>query len=155
MSRGGREGGTLPRLAPYKNIMLKSCSYCGRIHKVGEICPKKPKYRKVNYSKADKFRHTYAWQCKQMSILDRDYHICRICNEGSYGTYAGAAYYSKGLSVHHIEPLDERFDMRLEDENLITCCPWHHKMAEDGDIPRDYLHELAQTSPRWDRSQNL
>ena len=66
-----------------------------------------------------------------------------------------AAYYSKGLSVHHIEPLDERFDLRLEDENLITCCPWHHKMAEDGDIPRDYLHELAQTSPRWDRSQNL
>lgn len=85
-------------------------------------------------------------------ILDRDYHICRICNEGSYGTYAGAAYYSKGLSVHHIEPLEEAFDLRLEDGNLITCCAWHHKMADDGEIPRDYLHGLTQTSPRWDRS---
>ena len=51
------------------------------------------------------------------------------------------------LQVHHIEPLEERFDLRLDDGNLVTLCSMHHRMAEDGDIPRDYLHDLAVTSP--------
>ena len=75
--------------------------------------------------------------------MQRDFHLCRICNDGKYGRYGGR------LSVHHIEPLVECFDRRLDDENLITACPWHHKMADDGKIPREYLHELAVTSPRW------
>ena len=91
------------------------------MHKVGEVCPKKPTYGKRKYTAADRFRFTAAWQRKRSDILDRDYHICRICNEGSYGTYAGAAYYSKGLSVHHIEPLEERFDLRREEDDLLTC----------------------------------
>ena len=36
------------------------------------------------------------------------------------------------------------------DGTLLTCCSRHHRMADDGDIPRDYLHELAEASPRWD-----
>ena len=49
--------------------------------------------------------------------------------------------------MHHIEPLEERFDLRLDDGNLLTCCSRHHRMADDGDILRDYLHELAEASP--------
>ena len=47
------------------------------------------------------------------------------------------------LSVHHIEPLHENWERRLDDENLITLCPRHHEMAERGHIKRDYLHALA------------
>lgn len=56
---------------------------------------------------------------------------------------------NQDLSVHHIEPLEERFDLRLENDNLVTCCSRHHEMAEAGKIPREYLHALAQVSPRW------
>lgn len=129
--------------------MLKSCRYCGRIHPSDYVCPKKPKPAKHRNSKTASFRKTYAWQRKRSSIVRRDFSLCRICNDGSYGVF-GTPGLNQDLQVHHIEPLEERFDLRLDDGNLLTCCSRHHQMAEDGDIPRDYLHGLAKTSPRWE-----
>lgn len=128
--------------------MLKSCKYCGRIHDSRYICPKKPKPKKHRNSKAAVFRKTYAWQKKRDQIVRRDFHLCRVCNEGSYEVFDVPGL-DLELQVHHIEPLEERFDLRLDDGNLLTCCSRHHQLAEDGDIPRDYLHDLAMTSPRW------
>lgn len=133
--------------------MLKSCPYCGRIHPSGYKCPKKSqdRYQKSN-SKADKFRKTWTWQKKREWILKRDFHLCRICNEGRYGDFSKVNRiqgHSDPLQIHHIEPLDECFDRRLDEENLITTCSQHHEMAEAGRIPREYLHELTRTSPRW------
>ena len=132
-------------------ILLKSCVYCGKAHPIGVECSEKPRYDRPRVSQADKFRRSYAWKTKQAAILQRDFHLCRICNDGKYGRYDGRLYSAVRvkLSVHHIEPLAECFERRLDDENLVTACPWHHKMADDGEIPRDYLHELAVTSPRW------
>lgn len=53
------------------------------------------------------------------------------------------------LQVHHIEPLEEREDLRLEEDNLITLCIQHHSMADNGKIPRALLHSLTETPPRW------
>ena len=131
-----------------ENHVLKSCRYCGRIHPKGYICPKKPKPAPHRNGKIAGFRKTYAWQKKRDQIVRRDFHLCRVCNEGSYGVF-GVPGLESNLSVHHIEPLEERFDLRLDEGNLLTCCDGHHRMADDGDIPRDYLHDLAQTSPRW------
>lgn len=128
--------------------MLKSCKYCGRIHPKGYVCPKKPKPAKHRNSKTAAFRKTYAWQKKRERIVRRDFYLCRACNEGSYKVF-GVPGLDQELQVHHIEPLEERFDLRLDDGNLVTLCSMHHRMAEDGDIPRDYLHDLAVTSPRW------
>lgn len=128
--------------------MLKSCKYCGRIHPRGYICLKKPKAAKHKNSKAAAFRNTSAWRKKRKQIFRRDFHLCRVCNEGSYDVF-GVPGLDLDLQVHHIEPLEERFDLRLDDGNLLTCCSRHHRLAEDGDIPRDYLHDLAVTSPRW------
>ena len=83
---------------------------------------------------------------KRERIVRRDFHLCRACNEGSYKVF-GVPGLDQELQVHHIEPLEERFDLRLDDGNLVTLCSMHHRMAEDGDIPRDYLHDLAVTSP--------
>ena len=129
--------------------MLKSCKYCGRIHDSKFVCPKKPKAGKHRSdSKAAAFRKTYAWQKKSKDIVRRDFYLCRICNEGSYGVF-GIPGLVKLLHVHHIEPLVECFERRLDDDNLLTCCSLHHELAEAGEIPRDYLHELAVTPPRW------
>lgn len=129
--------------------MLKSCKYCGGIHPSKYVCPKKPPRSPHKGSKAVLFRRKYIWQKKRDHIVQRDYHMCRVCNEGSYGTFGIPGLNDQPLQVHHIEPLEERFDLRLDDDNLVTCCDGHHKMAEAGEIPRGYLHGLAQTSPRW------
>ena len=130
--------------------MLKACPYCGRIHDSQYDCPMKPKrWKQRKESKANSFRHTYAWKQKRDTIVKRDYQMCRICNEGSYGDFSRTRDPKEPLQVHHIEPLEECYDRRLDEENLITVCWQHHEMAEAGKIPRDYLHELADTSPRW------
>ena len=33
---------------------------------------------------------------------------------------------------------------RLDDDNLITVCGYHHEMAESGQIDRQALHEIAK-----------
>ena len=128
--------------------MLKSCSYCGRIHEKGFVCPKKPQRGRHKNIEADRFRRSYVWQNRRKQILLRDFYLCRICNEGSYGDF-GVVKDTSLLQIHHIEPLEERFDLRLEDDNLVTTCQTHHRMAEDGEIPRKYLHELTLIPPRW------
>lgn len=47
---------------------LKSCKYCGRIHKKDFICPMKPRSNKYKTSEADKFRWTKAWQRKRQEV---------------------------------------------------------------------------------------
>lgn len=128
--------------------MLKSCKYCGLIHPSGFICPKKPAPAKHRNPVTDRFRRSYIWQKKQKTIVQRDFYLCRICNDAHYGVFT-LPWQRTLLQVHHIEPLEESFERRLEDSNLLTCCTRHHELAEAGAIPRDYLHGLAETSPRW------
>lgn len=129
--------------------MKRSCKYCGRTHSLDYECPMKLRYDKPRNSVADKFRKSRIWRNRRSVVVQRDFHMCRICVDGRYGTYLSGSYYADKLSVHHIEPLDERYDLRLDEDNLLTCCPWHHKMADAGEIDRGYLHELAKTPPRW------
>ena len=49
--------------------MLKSCSYCGKIHDSKYICKEKPK-RKKEVTKADRFRWTRLWQKKREDIVN-------------------------------------------------------------------------------------
>ena len=127
--------------------MLKSCPYCGLIHDSRDSCPKRPKRKREPNKRFSAFRSSWAWQRKRDTILWRDYHLCRICNAGGYGVFLPAS--DAELQVHHIEPLEEREDLRLEEGNLITLCIQHHRMADDGKIPRALLHALAETPPRW------
>ncbi len=127
--------------------MMVSCRYCGRTHKRGDICPKRPRanYPKGAPTRADKFRRTRKWQDMRELILDRDYHMCRICFEGTRGTFPPGQ-----LQVHHIVPLVEDYRLRLDEDNLITLCPLHHHDAEDGTISRAELRALASHPPRWE-----
>ena len=46
--------------------------------------------------------------------------------------------------MHHIVPLVEDYEKRLDDDNLITLCSRHHEMAEKGDIDRRELLRIAK-----------
>ena len=68
--------------------------------------------------------------------MERDRMCCRMCLK------AGQIEY-RGLSVHHIIPLAVDFDKRLDDDNLITLCRFHHERAERGQIKAWELLQLA------------
>ena len=109
---------------------------------LGFICPMKPKNNKYKTSEADKFRWTRSWQKKRDDIRRRDKHLCQICIRKLYNTINKYNY--NNLEVHHIVPIKESYDLRLEDTNLITLCEYHHELAEQGTIPRDELLSIVK-----------
>ena len=120
--------------------MLKSCKYCGRIHDKKFICPNKPIRKTFKKTEEDKFRNTKAWQRKREYIKDRDKGLCQVCIRKLYNTIKQYNYID--IEVHHIEPLREAYDLRLEDDNLISLCKYHHELAEKGEIHKNILKDM-------------
>lgn len=113
------------------------CTVCGKIHEGG--CRRE--YINVERnSQADKFRNTQLWKRTAKAILERDFHCCRVC-------FASGILTNRKLSVHHIVPLAEDYEQRLEWGNLITLCQSCHARAEHGAIPRKTLLHLASIPP--------
>lgn len=119
--------------------MYKTCSRCGRIHDFNKSCYRNQKSR--NLTDADKFRKTYKWHKKSDDIRARDKYLCRCCLVDIYNTQSQINF--NKLEVHHIVPLEEDYGLRLDDDNLITLCDYHHKLAENNVIPRDILKLLT------------
>jgi len=127
--------------------MNRSCSICGGTHKSNEDCPYKAKRKRKAYDSdsltiADKFRSTKKWQHKRERINERDNYMCQVCIRKLYNTVSKQYNYDK-ISVHHIKPLHSHYDLRLDDDNLICLCGYHHKMAEDNDIPVSVLKRIV------------
>lgn len=122
--------------------MKKSCQYCGRIHDSKFICAAKPKRGKKGTEQA-KFRSSYKWTKKSQEIRERDGFMCQACLHELHdiGT---RKYNCKDLEVHHIVPIEEDETLKLDDNNLITLCEGHHKLAESGAITRETLRGLLQ-----------
>lgn len=121
--------------------MLRSCKYCGRVHESKYNCGKRP-VKKKNWNKADSFRRTQKWTEKSLEIRVRDKYLCQACIRGLSGTFTKLNY--TDLSVHHIIPIQEDWERRLDNMNLITLCGIHHEMAENGGISRKLLFEIAR-----------
>lgn len=116
-----------------------TCSRCG-IVKRGHICPYKTYKKKNKDSKADKFRCTKVWTNKSLEIRQRDRYLCKVCINNLYHTIN--TYNYNKLEVHHITPIEEDYNKRLDNDNLITLCNYHHKLAEAGEIPKEELYKL-------------
>lgn len=122
--------------------MYKSCPYCGRIHEYNHVCSKKPiRYKQRFSTRNNSFRNTYAWQQKRTHIKERDLYMCVVCAQD---IVSNKDYAYDDLEVHHIEPLEEAYDKRLDDDNLITLCKYHHELAEKGKITRKKLKNLIK-----------
>lgn len=120
--------------------MLRSCPYCGRVHDSRYDCGRKPVRKKMKYTRADYFRRTQAWTNKSIEIKQRDNYLCQICLRKRYNTLQQYNY--TGLSVHHAVAINQDWEKRLDDGNLITLCAYHHQMAEDGEIPAGEILEI-------------
>src|SRR4051812_15779288 len=104
--------------------MLKSCSHCGSIHDRNYQCPSKPK-RLKEPTYIDKFRWSRRWTNKRKQINERDKHLCQVCIRKLYNTHQ--QYNFTNIEVHHIVPIAEDYHKRLDDDNLICLCSYHHK----------------------------
>lgn len=113
--------------------MLKMCPVCHRIHDVTIKCKRDQPPRA---SRADRFRNTKQWQNARNEARERDLNLCVVCR-------AAGEVVTDDLSVHHIVPLEENFDMRDDLSNLITLCSYHHELAERGAISRSELRKLV------------
>ncbi len=121
--------------------MLKSCKYCGRVHDSKYNCGHKPVRKKIRTTQSS-FRSTEAWKRKSLEIRDRDHYLCQVCTRNLYGTVN--RYNNRQIEVHHIIPLAEDYDRRLDNNNLISLCAMHHEIAESGGIPREVLLDIAK-----------
>lgn len=115
--------------------MKRYCTVCSGIHE--GRCERPFAAFRARNSEADRFRNTQAWRRKSAAVMQRDRMCCRMCLK------AGIIEYRR-LSVHHIIPLAVDFDKRLDDDNLITLCRFHHERAERGQIKPSELRELAR-----------
>ena len=70
-----------------------------------------------------KFYHSKAWERKRAAVLKRDGYMCRISKR--YGKHREAQ------TVHHIFPLDEYPEYRLESWNLISLSTEVHNKMHD------------------------
>ena len=125
--------------------MLKSCSYCGRIHEDTFICLNKKnsiikRRKKINSTNANAFRSSYRWQSVREKVLKRDRYLCLICQSEKNGT--GVRYTSNDLEVHHIIPIEEDYSKREDLNNLITVCHYHHELCEKLEIDRGFQKSL-------------
>lgn len=120
--------------------MLKTCSICGKIHDFNKTC-KRVSTKK--FTLESKFRKSYQWTVKSKQIRQRDKYLCQICIRDKYDT--NCLYNYKELEVHHIVSINEDYNLRLDDMNLITLCRYHHEMAEKQIISKKELIEIVES----------
>lgn len=118
---------------------LKACPYCGRIHRADGSCDKKPKREKAGTAHT-RLRTCRLWDKTRRAVRERDRHLCRVC-------LAAHTLTADGLETHHILPLAEAPERAYDLDNLLTLCVRHHKAADAGRIPRDWLLRLAKEPP--------
>lgn len=82
------------------------------------------------------FYKTTNWKSKREKILKRDKYLCQECKR--YGTRKEAT------TVHHINPLKERPDLRLTAWNLISFCGACH-----GKMHNRETDELTILGEQW------
>ena len=99
--------------------MFKSCNRYGGIHDSNYTCNKEKVFKKVD-SEASRFRNEYKWKQKRKQIKERDKYLCKVCRCNIYHTTH--VYNYNKIEVHHIVSLEQDYNKRLDDDNLITLC---------------------------------
>ena len=120
---------------------LKTCTYCRKIHGKEINCTAKKGYYREKNSRYEKdkdyikFIKSKQWHNKSQEIKRLDSHCCLVCQ--SLGLISPVY-----LEVHHIITYRNNSSLRLDNNNLITLCIAHHKMADSNKITSSELHSL-------------
>lgn len=80
--------------------------------------------------------NTSEWKRKRVVILKRDNYKCRECKR--YGKVVQAD------TVHHVIPLQERPDLRLDSRNLISLCEHCHERMHN-----KFDNTLSKLGEEW------
>jgi len=86
----------------------------------------------IKLIKERRFYKTTAWEKKRWEILERDNYECQVCKEE--GGFAPAT------TVHHIIPLEQRPDLALDDDNLLSVCAACHNREH----PEKFIQNFAE-----------
>lgn len=116
-------------------IVLKSCSRCGKFHPHGYVCLV-GKASRATKTEESRLRNLNVWHNKSAEIRERANYLCEVCRNNSFYAYGR-------LEVHHIETVRDAPDKFLDDNNLICLCVSCHKQADRGEISKDYLRKLV------------
>ena len=116
-------------------IHIKTCAACGKViginqrrcascdaSRVGWVSPRQKQYDKKREPEEVKFRRSRQWRMTRDYIMQRDGYLCQECRK--HGRYTIAS------EVHHIVPLWQDRDKRLDDDNLISLCRRCHVRME-------------------------
>ena len=114
--------------------MMKACSRCGKIHPYNVKCNIGRLYLG---GEERKLRAKACWHRKSEEIREKANYLCEVCKDQGVYTY-------DNLEVHHIDSLRSAPEKLLDNSNLICLCVFHHKMADKGEISKEYLRNLAE-----------
>lgn len=120
---------------------LKTCTYCRKIHGKEINCKAKRGYYREKNSRYEKdkdylnFIKSKQWHNKSQEIKLLDSHCCLVCESLNL---ISPVY----LEVHHIVKFRNDSSLGLDNNNLITLCVNHHKMADSNKIQASELYRL-------------
>lgn len=91
-----------------------------------------------------RFYHTKAWHDARQETLTRQHYLCQDCLREGKITVA--------KTVHHIIPLRDDWDNRLDQDNLEVICLEHHneEHPEKGSGNKKYFKHEAAVKKRTD-----
>ena len=113
--------------------MYKACSRCGRIHDERFKCT--AGVHKASTAET-RLRNLAAWHRKSEQIRQKAGYLCEVCRDKGIYTF-------RGLEVHHIDKIRDDQSRLLDDYNLACLCQACHKLADAGQIDKEYLFRLA------------
>jgi len=88
------------------------------------------------------FYKTKKWKSKRQKILRRDSYLCRECSR--YGKTTPATI------VHHIYPLELYPELKLNSDNLLSCCSGCHESFHN-----KTTDELTDKGKQWMKRVNV
>ena len=113
----------------------KVCSRCGKVHTKNYTCYAG---KRIYVGGSERtLRSSWKWTEKSRQIREEAHHLCEVCK-------AEGRYNYDGVEVHHIIKVKDNQDLLLDNYNLICLCTAHHKQADNNQIDKDFLRDLAR-----------
>ena len=137
-------------------MLTKICGRCGRVIKQGTQCPCEAE-RQREYDcehrnrESASFYHSKSWKLLQQAVASRAGYTDEYLRY-----YKGRI--QQGRIAHHIAPVDERPDLRLDGRNIIYVSDKTHQMihAEYGKGEREKREMMMRLYRiRMDAEENL
>lgn len=106
------------------------------------------------------FYHSGAWQQKRIQILKRDHFECQDCRRRILAAEAEGRSLTgwqrrinRATCVHHIHELEDRPELRLDENNLISLCDRchneRHGRTADKIFTRPKKRKKYATEEKW------